>query len=264
MSTPVLTAIAVAGWLALVLLFRWIALRWLTIGPGGDPVFGLLWHTFRLYLRIMHRPTYTGLEHVPPSNDPGGLIVVSNHTGPVDPLLIQAGCRFEIRWMMAENMMIRQLDWLWQQQWIIPVARDGSDLGPAREAIRHVRDGGVVGIFPEGGIARPAGEIRPFYQGVGLIVSRTKAPVLLVWVSDTPEATDIGPAFMSRSHSRVTFIGRVDFAGKRDSASITAELRQRLADASGWTLNDEPLDTMGSGVVSGLPTSTTQPAVPRE
>ena len=220
---------------------------WVRRSPGGEPVTALLWLGVRIYGRLMHRTTYTGLEHVPGTNRPGGLIVVSNHTGPIDPLLLQAACRFEIRWMMAANMMIPALDWLWKRHRMIPVARDGRDSGPAREAIRHVREGGCIGVFPEGAIVRPRGEVRPFQKGVGLIIKRTRAPVLLVWINGTPESPHMGPALRSRSRSHVVFIDRLEFAKGTDAATITRTLRERVAEASGWPVNDEPLPPQLNG-----------------
>ena len=245
-TLPTVLLAAVVAWLALVLLFRWVSVRWLTDGPRGEPVTGLMWRVLQAYCRLMHRPTYVGLGHVPEGNRPGGLVVVSNHTGPIDPLLIQSACRFEIRWMMAENMMVTQFESFWRRQRIIAVARDGRDSGPAREAIRHVKGGGVIGIFPEGGIAIPPDEIRPFHNGVGLIISRTKAPVLLVWVTGTPEAKDMPGALGSPSRSRIEFVDLLDFSGERDPAAIAQTLRKCLADASGWPLNDEPLSPPGT------------------
>ncbi len=89
MSTPVILLI-IAGWLIAVGLFRWFVVRRLSRSPGGDAVKGLIWVTVRAYLRLVHRATYAGLEHVPATNQPGGLVVVSNHTGPFDALLLQA------------------------------------------------------------------------------------------------------------------------------------------------------------------------------
>jgi 1-acyl-sn-glycerol-3-phosphate acyltransferase len=241
MSMPLTAALVLAGWLILVGLLRWTVVPRLATGPGGDPGTGLLWRIVRAYGRLVHRTTYTGLEHVPPTNRPGGLVVVSNHTGPIDPLLVQAACRFEIRWMMASDMMIPQLDWLWRRQRMIPVARDGRDSTSAREAIRHVRGGGAVGIFPEGGIVLPRQEIRPFHEGVGLIIARTEAPVLLVWVSHTPDETEMFRALVTPSRARVQFVDLLEFPPKTDAATITGGLRQRLAEASNWPIRDEPL-----------------------
>lgn len=232
--------VLVAAWMALVLILRWIGARWLSHGPAGDPTHFLTWQALRVYCRLVHRLTVSGLEHVPPTNRPGGLVVVSSHTGPVDALIIQAACPFKIRWMMATDFMIPKLAPFWQWLRLIPVDRDGRDSGPVRAAIRHVRGGGVVGIFPEGAI--PArGEIRPYHPGVGLIIARTKAPVLLVWVSGTPESTEMFRALGMRSRARVHFVDYLEFGDQRDPAAITAELRRRVMEASGWPANDEPL-----------------------
>ncbi len=230
--------IAAVGFLALAALW---ALRQLCRGPFNDPLAGLLWRATRLYCRVWHRAVYRGRDVVPDTEHPGGLIVVANHTGPIDPLLLQSACYFHIRWMMAEEMMTPNLSWLWRRQRVIPVARDGADLSAAREAIRHVREGGVLGIFPEGGIVRPAGELRPFQEGVGLIISRTAAPVLLAWIRGTPAADTMMPALKSRSRSEVDFLGLLDLTSAGGAKEITAVLRSRLAEASGWPLNDEPL-----------------------
>jgi 1-acyl-sn-glycerol-3-phosphate acyltransferase len=241
MSMPLTLALVIAGWLVLVGLFRLTIQRWLASGPSGNAVTGFLWLVIRAYSRLVHRTTYAGLEHIPPSNRPGGLVVVCNHTGPIDPLLVQAACRFEIRWMMAADMMVPELDWLWRRQRMIPVARDGRDTVPAREAIRHVRGGGVIGIFPEGGIVLPREEVRQFHQGVGLIIARTEAPVLLAWVSQTPHETDMFKALATPSRARVQFVDLLEFPARSDPAGITRRLQERLAEASNWPIRDEPL-----------------------
>lgn len=239
---PLLIVIfAVAGWITLTLGLRWAAVSFFSRRPGGDPVTGLMVLATQVYSRLMHRTQYEGLKDVRQTNQPGGLIVVSNHGSPIDPVLIQSACGFVVRWMMAGDMMIPQLGWLWRHQRMIPVARDGRDLSPAREAIRHVQAGGALGVFPEGALVRPRDQVRPFHPGVGFMIAKTRAPVLLLWISGTPEATRMGPALTSRSHARVRFIDRLEFGDERDPVAITQTLRHLLAEASGWPLCDEPL-----------------------
>ncbi len=238
MSAPQTIAAAMVAWTVIVLAIRWIVLPLLSRGPGGDPVQCLLWIGCRLYAAVVHRAQYVGHEKLRRSIDPGPLIVVSNHTSSVDPLLIQTGCWFRIRWLMAAEMMIPELDWVWRQQRIIPVSRTGGDSRPVRESIRHVKGGGVIGIFPEGRIV-VHGEIRPFLSGVGAMVLHTGAPVLLVWISGTPQVGDLRKAFATPSHARVEFVDLMRFDGIRDADAITQAIRQRLSEASGWPLNDE-------------------------
>jgi 1-acyl-sn-glycerol-3-phosphate acyltransferase len=132
---------------------------------------------------------------------------------------------------------------------MIPVARDGSDSGPTRKAIRHVQAGGVLGVFPEGALVRPRDQVRPFHPGVGFIIAKTRAPVLLVWISGTSEPTELGPALTSRSHARLDFIDRLEFPEEDDPATIAESLRHRVAEASGWPLYDEPLTPSSSNAI---------------
>lgn len=232
LAAAVVLVVSVAAWIA--------ALPWLRRGLTGDPLLGLLWRILRVYVRIWHRARFRGLEHLRDQMRPGPLIVVSNHTGAIDPLLIQAGCRFHIRWMMASETMSPMLNFLWRRIEPIPVDRDGRDSGPAREAIRHVNEGGVVGIFPEGRIVWPPRQIRPFFLGVGLIVARAKAPVMLVWISGTPNTNSMWRSLVRPSRARVVYVEVMDFQNVRDAHEITHQLRDRVAAVSGWPKTDEP------------------------
>jgi 1-acyl-sn-glycerol-3-phosphate acyltransferase len=233
LAVAAVAAIAALLWLAVV--------PWLRRGPRGELLIGFFWRFLRLYVGVVHRARFHGLENLRAQVNPGPLIVVSNHTGAVDPLLIQAACRFHIRWMMASDMMVPSLNWLWKMEKLIPVARDGRDAAAAREAIRHIQTGGAVGIFPEGRIVHPPRQIRPFHAGVGLIIARTQAPVMLVWVSGTPDTTSTAGSITTPSRARVEFIEVLDFKGQRDAEVITQLIRERLARAANWPLNDHPV-----------------------
>lgn len=234
--TPIL--IAFAAWAAAVLTFNAAFRRLRRNGPGHSWQDFFAWYFLRAVCRVIHRVRYEGLEHVPATNRPGPLVVVSNHTGSVDPILIQVGVRFNIRWMMATETMVPSLAWVWKWRNTIPVDRDGKDLAAAREAIRQIRAGNVVGIFPEGRIVTPPRRVWPFAEGVGLIVSRTNAPVLLVWVSGTPETTEMTKSILTRSNARVRFLGVIRYPESAKPAEITLDLRTRIAEASGWPMTD--------------------------
>lgn len=228
-----------AFWLAIVVLYRMILMPIFCRAMGTNPTLGFIWYCVNVFSRLWHHLDVVGRD-IPRDLDlKKGLIVVSNHTGAIDPMIIQSCCPFHIRWMMAQEMMLPSLDWFWKILSIIPLARDGKDTGPTRLAIRFVKEGGVLGIFPEGRIVVPPREIRPFHPGVGLIVARTKAPVLLCWISGTPDTNTMAKSLLTSSRSRVHFIELIDFKGERHAQNITRILRQRIAEVSGWPLNDE-------------------------
>ncbi|MAA52168.1 MAG: hypothetical protein CMJ41_03885 [Phycisphaerae bacterium] len=234
-------AVSLAAWTVLIALIRWFVIPALRRGPAGDPVLGLAWYALKVFGRIVHRVRFTGLEHLPTRHPPRPLVVVSNHTGSVDPLLISSACPFLIRWMMGDDMMWDRMAPLWDRLQLIPVDRTGDRPVAIREALRTLRNKGAVGIFPEGRITLPRGEIRPFFDGVGALISRARADTLLVWVEGTPETDRVGPSLFTPSRSTVHFIELIAWDGERDPGVITARLRNRLLAVSGWTANDEAL-----------------------
>lgn len=233
--------LAIALWITLVLFTRWIILPLLRVGPNRDPRTIIIWRIAQIYCALIHRAQYLGFENLRRKIDPGPLIIVANHTCAVDPVLIQSACHFAIRWLMAREMMIPHLDWLWETQRIIPVDREKSESRPLREAIRHIRAGRVIGIFPEARIVKPPGQIRPFQPGVGAIVAKTRAPVLLVWISGTPDTQSMTRSFLTPSRARIQFVDLMHFHDTTDPAEITRRIRRRLAQASSWPLNDDPM-----------------------
>jgi 1-acyl-sn-glycerol-3-phosphate acyltransferase len=199
---------------------------------------GILLRVVQVYTRVYHHAKFTGRKNIPTSKDPGPLVVVCNHTAGVDPLLVQTACPFEVRWMMATDMRLPRYEWFWQWAGVISIDRTGKDATGAREAIRHVKSGGVLGVFPEGAIEYPARHIMPFHPGVGLIISRTGAPVLPVVIEGTPQGRRGAATWTSlwkSSHSHVTFGPLLSFDGKElGAAEVVQRLHQWYLEATGW------------------------------
>lgn len=236
------TALVLGAWLTLA-----FVARQLTRGPREEPVAGLAWWAMRLYVRLMHRLRVEGREHVPARRGHGPIILVANHTSGVDPLLIQAVMPCEVRFLMARDMQPTALQDLWDWIEAIPVSREGADARAAREAIRWLREGevdgkgGVIGIFPEGGIERPRRRILPFLPGIGLLVHRGKAPVLPVVIDDTPYTTTAWGSLATRSRASLRFLPPIDYRESGlGAAQIAQDLQRRFLEATGWPPNDEP------------------------
>ena len=202
----------------------------------GDVPSSLLWLFNQFYVRFFHHVQAFGKDTIPRVVFPGKLIVVCKHQSPIDPLLVQSQCKFKIRWLMAREYMIPSLNLVWKYGEIIPVARDGQDSAGLRSALRHLRNDGVIGIFPEGGIKQPREAIHPFAEGVGAMIAHSKAPVLLATVDGTPMNDEMDDAMFERSHSKVRFIELIHFPEDATKSEITKGLRERLSKATGWPL----------------------------
>lgn len=243
-----LLAATACAWLALVALAAYIARS-----PRPDVHTGLAWVAARIYLRVVHRARFCGLENLPRPASPGApmgpLVVVANHTSGVDPLLVQDCCPFFIRWMMMKSMMVPQAAALWEWLEIVPVAQNSSDSQAVRTALRTLKDGGVLGVFAEGGIERPARHIMPFQPGVGVLIARTHARVLLVIIEGTPDTPTAFASLIRFSRARVRYLPLLSFEGSDlDAAAITRALEDRVVAETGWPRAAPPLSPLHSAV----------------
>jgi 1-acyl-sn-glycerol-3-phosphate acyltransferase len=243
---PVWLAVAAGLWLVFAAVVHWVR-AWSTRNDGarGDDFgTGAAILLFWLYARVVHRVRFEGLEHVPRGKTPPpeGLLIVANHTAGIDPLLVQAACRFEIRWMMAEDMRAPALDLFWRFARIIFVDRRMGDRRAASEALHHLRSGGALGVFPEARIERPPRVVLPFMPGVGVFAKRTHVPVLPVFIEGTPLTPTAWGSLWRPSRARVVFLPMVRY-GKGSALGpreVAKDLRRRIAGVAGWPLEDNP------------------------
>jgi len=219
-------------WAVLVIFSRCV----LRASLHGDIETGLALCVVRLYARVYHGLRVRGKEHIPRRGSGGPLIVVSNHTAGVDPLLIQSVVGFEIRWVMAEDMRLPWLDDFWDWGGVIFVDRQKPSTKPVRAAIGHLRSGGVLGLFPDAQIERPPRVLLPFHAGVGAFVRQTGARVLPVVIEGTPSrARSAWASLFIPSRAVVRVLPVIDYTGtRRPAAEIAEDLRRRYGEWTGW------------------------------
>jgi 1-acyl-sn-glycerol-3-phosphate acyltransferase len=202
--------------------------HWLLANPRGDTISGLTYRFIQIYSRVVHRLRVINPHNIPRERSCGPLIVVCNHTAGIDPMLIQAACPFYVRWMMAEDMKWRGLADVWSYFDLIFVDRTKPDTRALREAVRALKRGEVVGVFPEGRIERPAGQLLPFQPGVGMMVAMSGAPVLPILIRGTPQVDSAWGSLWRRSHSEIVVGEQLRFADAK-AAEVTAAIEAWFA-----------------------------------
>ncbi|MBZ0172957.1 MAG: 1-acyl-sn-glycerol-3-phosphate acyltransferase [Phycisphaerales bacterium] len=167
------------------------------------------------------------------------MIVVCNHTAGVDPILVQSACPFFIRWVMAQDMRDSRLEWFWTWWDVIFVDRTRPDSVSIRAALRHLKRGGVIGIFPEGGLERPPQQILPFQHGVGMLIKKSQARVLTVTIHGTPQVDPAWASLWHASRSIVHFRELIDYDKQpRSAGEIADDLRRRFVNYTSWPVNN--------------------------
>ncbi|PFG74107.1 lysophospholipid acyltransferase family protein [Tepidiforma thermophila] len=200
-------------------------LRWETFVP---PFYWACTYLLRGALWLVVRWEVRGREHVPME---GGLIVVSNHLNNADPPIVGAGvAKRRIRWM-AKVELFRYPFGVIPRLWgAFPVRRFEADLGAMLTAERILRQGGVLGMFPEGTRSK-TGYFGTLHPGTALIALRTGAPVLPCAVTGTEKLRN--PLVLLRRPRFTVTIGepiRVE-AVKRPTEEQVSALTERIAEA---------------------------------
>src|SRR5215813_8759826 len=115
-------------------------------------------------------------------NRVGGFLLASNHISHFDPFLIGLWVRRKIDWMtMAEFFRAPSLGFLLRSIDAFPAERDHADLKTIRTAIERLKNGRIVGIFPEGGIrdgARSLLEGAPLRPGATTLAQIAGVPIV--------------------------------------------------------------------------------------
>ncbi|MDP6381455.1 MAG: lysophospholipid acyltransferase family protein, partial [Phycisphaerae bacterium] len=118
----------------------------------------------------------------------GGVLVVSNHQSYLDPILSALGATRPFN-PMARASLFRNwaFSWLIRSLFAFPIKRTTGDLGAIREALRRLRQGKIVLVFPEG-TRTSDGSIGQIQEGVVAIASRAGVPIVPMVVDGAFEA----------------------------------------------------------------------------
>jgi len=118
----------------------------------------------------------------------GPCIIAANHCSYLDPPLVGVACQRAIHYLARKSLLdIPVLGPILPELNVIPVDQKNADRSALMGAIRVVKNGGAVLIFPEG-TRSTNGTRQPAQPGIGMIVAKTGAPVVPVRISGSFEA----------------------------------------------------------------------------
>jgi 1-acyl-sn-glycerol-3-phosphate acyltransferase len=131
--------------------------------------------TGRVLAHALARIDVRGIEHVPPH---GPVVLAVNHRDFLDGPLLFAFVHRPVSFLVKTEAFTPRAAPFLRTSGQIPVVRDRPDVTAVRFALRVLRGGGVVGLFPEG--TRGDGLVRTAKPGVGYFALRTGARVVPV------------------------------------------------------------------------------------
>lgn len=112
-------------------------------------------------IRLLYRPKVIGLENLP---EQGGALLASNHISLLDGLILYAVLPRNIRYFAHEAFVPKFLECVARETGLIKVLPGKKVVLALKTARQALKDGDLVGVFPEGGITRN-GQMRAFEPG---------------------------------------------------------------------------------------------------
>ena len=142
-------------------------------------------NVIRLYCKIVYRYKVIGKENIPKE---GALLFCGNHRSNLDPPMIVIACTRQMRFIAKEelkhNFLFRYLCYVYDA---IYVKRDSKDIGPLKEALKELKNGGCIGIFPEGtrnGMEKNDGKMK---NGATYMSLKTNSKIIPIGLKGEPK-----------------------------------------------------------------------------
>jgi 1-acyl-sn-glycerol-3-phosphate acyltransferase len=137
------------------------------------------------FLHLVSKVIVEDAENIPAG---GGFLLTTNHLSQIDPPLIMVAVPRRIPVFAAEKYRRNPfLRILFDTMGCIWVRQFEADHAALREAIRHLREGGILGMSPEGTRSRETHALIRGRDGAALMASRSEAMILpfAVWGTET-------------------------------------------------------------------------------
>lgn len=191
------------------------------------PVLDLFRSPFHRLCRAYFGLELRGTAHIPPA---GPVIITPNHQTYADPPLVTIPVRRPVFYMAWDRLfVIPAFGWFIRRLRAFPVQVESSDPRAAREAIRLLKAGEAVMIFPEGGRS-PDGRVGRFKTGAFRLAVSLDVPVLPVTIAGAHESWPPGRLLPGRGRVTITYHPLIRPETGPDPRLAARDLAQRVRD----------------------------------
>lgn len=149
------------------------------------------WYTLTRLLSMLAMPLFFPIRYHNTElvrDRPGPYMLVSNHVSMLDPIVLAVPIRrHEIRFMGKRELRVNRLfAYILEKLHMISVARHMSDMAAMRAANGALKEGQVLGIFPEGTRTPYDKLMQGVESGFALIALRNRVPVMPAYIHGRP------------------------------------------------------------------------------
>lgn len=130
---------------------------------------------YSVLLKILFRPTVYGIENIPKE---GSLIFAGNHRHALDPIVVMSNTTRVVHYMAKEELFKGLHGIIFEKIGLIKIHRNKSNPLAVIEAENILKEGGTIGVFPEGTRNRTENELLKFKHGTVVIAKKTNTKIM--------------------------------------------------------------------------------------
>ena len=144
-------------------------------------LYRLGWLISKIFYGFFWAPSVTGREHVPD----GPFLLCPTHRSWFDPPLVGSRLRQPIAYLAKRELFSFPIfGWILRRVHAIPIRRGGVDRSAVDHAMRKLKAGMPVLVFPEGTRSR-TGKMLAARPGVGMMARQAGVPVVPAYLDGT-------------------------------------------------------------------------------
>lgn len=162
-----------------------------------------------------------GLENIPAQ---GAFLFTSNHVSNLDPLLLGMSIPRKISYMAKDSLFKNKvLGFILRKGNAFSVKRGTSDIGAMKEALKRLKSGSPLLLFPEGTRTLDITK-RKIQPGVGFLAAKSRAPVVPVKIIGSDKALPAGSKWIKRHPIKIVIGKAITFDNKYSYSQIAFQI----------------------------------------
>ena len=130
---------------------------------------------YTVLLKVLFRPTAIGTENIP---EDGAIIFAGNHRHAFDPVVVMTHTKRIVHYMAKESLFKGLHGILFKHLGLIKVYRTKNNPEAIQSAVELLKQGGTLGIFPEGTRNKTEDPLLKFKHGAAKIAKEANSKIV--------------------------------------------------------------------------------------
>ncbi len=179
--------------------------------------FYILWVVSKIFCPI----TVEGYESLPKQD---GFIIASNHSSNADPILVGLAAKRKVSYMAKDSLFKNKiLGFILKLVNTFPVKRDTADIRSIREALRRLKTGSPLLLFPEGTRGK-SDSGKNIKSGIGMLATRSGVMVVPTKIIGSERVLPPGAKFLRRHPVKIIFGNPFSYSKEDDYEQVSSQI----------------------------------------